>query len=392
MLNRKKAQSSSRNDPPPAQDNSLAEGLTEPDAEAHSSWSLSVPFPETSYWDTTGTQQYGSPTELTQEDSTDPYATIPSGTFLSTDYSDQVRHVQPSVPFNFSSSSLSAALSLAAVSPSSTHMNSPISSQTSPMPFVNDTQFSNAHQRSIPSLSSVVQDHLIPPTQSYLSPSPTSSSSPDLSALGSQDLSVPIPFDNPSPEDCSPNYDSAASDPQPPSIEVTTYPTPVPSPIIEVPVPFTPGQDHSPDQTASRHYRTSAEKKLAESKAISAKKSSRTSVKGGPPRLSASLPAIDKSVLFFNGYSIEFSDYLALCSVLAYACGHESCWPSGESKSRNCYCTSQELYDHGKVEHSDDVLGCERPYRCGLPECGKGWKVCIIIIPCSRSPKSHVSS
>lgn len=59
------------------------------------------------------------------------------------------------------------------------------------------------------------------------------------------------------------------------------------------------------------------------------------------------------------------------------------CWPSGEPKSTECYSTSQELYDHWKVEHSDDAV-CERPYRCGLPECGKGWKVCVII-PCDRA-------
>lgn len=65
-----------------------------------------------------------------------------------------------------------------------------------------------------------------------------------------------------------------------------------------------------------------------------------------------------------------------LSSVLAYVCGHEACWPSGQSASCKCYGTSQELYDHWKVEHSDDAT-CERPYRCGLPGCGKGWKVSV---------------
>lgn len=45
--------------------------------------------------------------------------------------------------------------------------------------------------------------------------------------------------------------------------------------------------------------------------------------------------------------------------------------------SSKCYATSQELYDHWKVQHLDDS-SCERPYRCGVAGCGKGWKVCLI--------------
>ncbi|KAI0095277.1 hypothetical protein BDY19DRAFT_917081 [Irpex rosettiformis] len=356
MLNRKKAQGGLRNDHSQTSDTLLAGGPTESNADVPSNWNPSVSFQEPTFWDATDTQQYPPSTDLTQEDSASQFAAIPSSAYLSPDYSvsEMPEHVQPSVPFNYSSSSLSAALSLAAVSPSSTHMNSPITNQTSPFPLVNDTQFLNAGQGSISSQSSVLQEHLIPATQSYLSPSPTSSSSPDLSALGSQDLTVPIPFDDSSPETYSPNYDSAVGGSQPPIIEVTTtYPTPVASPIIDESMPFAPEQDHPAEQAAARHYRTSTEKRLAESKTASPKKSSRHSVKGGPPRLSASLPASD--------------------NVPAYVCGHESCWLPGESRSTKCYRTSQELYDHWKVEHSDDAV-CERPYRCGLPDCGKGWK------------------
>ena len=61
-------------------------------------------------------------------------------------------------------------------------------------------------------------------------------------------------------------------------------------------------------------------------------------------------------------------------SVLAYACGHPSCWPEGASSSKACYATSKELNDHHKAEHAAD-LGGSTPFRCGLPGCKKSWKV-----------------
>lgn len=61
-------------------------------------------------------------------------------------------------------------------------------------------------------------------------------------------------------------------------------------------------------------------------------------------------------------------------SILAYVCGHDYCWPPGDPTSSNRYATSQELYDHWKLHHIDDST-CERPYRCGVEGCGKGWKV-----------------
>ncbi|PIL30960.1 transcription factor [Ganoderma sinense ZZ0214-1] len=60
-------------------------------------------------------------------------------------------------------------------------------------------------------------------------------------------------------------------------------------------------------------------------------------------------------------------------SVLAYACGHRDCWPEGAMTSRNAYVTSKELSDHSKGNHGGD-LGGSRPFRCGLTGCEKSWK------------------
>lgn len=298
MLNRKKVQGGTRNDQPLVLDTLFTEESPETNADAQASWELPMPFVEPQFWP--DAQEYASLEELTQEDSNTQFTTLSSTAYLSPDYpaSDMTDLTQPTAPFNYSSSSLSAALSLAAVSPSSTQLNSPIANHTSPAPVSNDIQFSNAGQANVSSLSAAVnsiQDHLIPATQSYLSPSPTSSSTPDLSALGSQDLSVPVPFDDHSPEACSPNYDAAVAEPESPSVQVTTYPTPGPSPVIDESAHLVSEQHSSPEPAAPRHYRTTTEKKkVVIGKGATNKKSPRTIVKGGPPRLSASLPASDK--------------------------------------------------------------------------------------------------
>jgi len=60
-------------------------------------------------------------------------------------------------------------------------------------------------------------------------------------------------------------------------------------------------------------------------------------------------------------------------SILPYACGHERCWPSGHTTSYSRFSTSRDLSEHGKVEHADDPGG-DGPYRCSLEGCGKSWK------------------
>ncbi|KAH9949505.1 hypothetical protein B0H21DRAFT_728295 [Amylocystis lapponica] len=102
-----------------------------------------------------------------------------------------------------------------------------------------------------------------------------------------------------------------------------------------------------PAAASTSHYRTPAEKahKPAPCKRTDS---------GKPPRLSSNLPATSDS------------------AVLAYVCGHEKCWPPDADASDHRFATSKELSDHSKREHPND-LG-DKPFRCGLPWCSKSWK------------------
>ncbi|KAF6766108.1 hypothetical protein DFP72DRAFT_865603 [Ephemerocybe angulata] len=59
--------------------------------------------------------------------------------------------------------------------------------------------------------------------------------------------------------------------------------------------------------------------------------------------------------------------------VRPYACGHEDCWSNEEESSRNCYQTSKDLCDHHRDDHPG-VEGYDKFFRCGLQGCGKTWK------------------
>ncbi|KAJ7071446.1 hypothetical protein C8F01DRAFT_1110541 [Mycena amicta] len=66
----------------------------------------------------------------------------------------------------------------------------------------------------------------------------------------------------------------------------------------------------------------------------------------------------------------------------AYACGRESCWPARASTGSVCYSTSKELVDHIRSTHEEEA-GIKskdtnaRPYKCALAGCGKSWKVIV---------------
>lgn len=60
-------------------------------------------------------------------------------------------------------------------------------------------------------------------------------------------------------------------------------------------------------------------------------------------------------------------------SILAYACGHPSCWPDGMDKSTFRVCTAKELGDHCKDAHRGNMNNDCKPFRCGL--CDNRWKV-----------------
>ncbi|KAF9458340.1 hypothetical protein BDZ94DRAFT_1270889 [Collybia nuda] len=60
-------------------------------------------------------------------------------------------------------------------------------------------------------------------------------------------------------------------------------------------------------------------------------------------------------------------------SVRPYACGRGKCWPAGAPESSARFATSKELFDHSKIDHAHDPPG-DKPFRCALAGCGKSWK------------------
>ncbi|RDB28956.1 Myb-like protein A [Hypsizygus marmoreus] len=60
-------------------------------------------------------------------------------------------------------------------------------------------------------------------------------------------------------------------------------------------------------------------------------------------------------------------------SIKPYACGRETCCPMDTASSSACFATSKELFDHSKIDHAEDPPG-DRPFRCALAGCGKSWK------------------
>lgn len=178
----------------------------------------------------------------------------------------------PPPPFNFSSSSLRAALELPAVSPVTPYLPTPAPSQ--------------AMELSPPSYPDASPQVNHPPT---LHPTPVAgpSSLPevsnDLASLGSTIIQVPVPFMDDPPE-TGRTQEQIIPESQTAAREAASYPTPASSPAVEdtaslaAPSPYIPGQD------PLRHYRTDADK--ARDPAVSRRKPKDP----GPPRLSSKLP------------------------------------------------------------------------------------------------------
>ncbi|KAF8499457.1 hypothetical protein JB92DRAFT_2981456 [Gautieria morchelliformis] len=63
-------------------------------------------------------------------------------------------------------------------------------------------------------------------------------------------------------------------------------------------------------------------------------------------------------------------------AVLAYACGHTSCWPGSTGRGDSCFATASELAGHRRLAHPVDQSPSEsgKAYRCALQGCGKAWK------------------
>ncbi|KAF9786051.1 hypothetical protein BJ322DRAFT_1005044 [Thelephora terrestris] len=74
-----------------------------------------------------------------------------------------------------------------------------------------------------------------------------------------------------------------------------------------------------------------------------------------------------------TNYKLSSSLPVTLDKTLAYACGHEDCWPSDTPTGSVSFATSKELSDHSKNDHNES-MGGTKPYRCALDRCGKGWK------------------
>ncbi|EKM60799.1 uncharacterized protein PHACADRAFT_246943 [Phanerochaete carnosa HHB-10118-sp] len=260
------------------------------------------------------------------------------------------RSPQPLPPFNYASSSLSSALSLPNASPSTSYLPTPESTRSVELrKLILDSSFETPPSVTQPTDSGSTAIVDLPLTTHH---------SPDLSSLGSTEISVPVPFPD-SPQLSSHGEADTIVSPHP-SIDTDTdaYPTPLSSPVGEYPAEVSDTASPSPSTTDQRpegYYRTPQQKRkmLVEAKPATARK--KTRVEGPPPRLSANLPVM--------------ADH----SIKAYVCGFERCWPRTAEMSNVCYATSQELLDHWKVEHIDDAT-CERPFKCGIADCGKGWK------------------
>jgi hypothetical protein len=66
-------------------------------------------------------------------------------------------------------------------------------------------------------------------------------------------------------------------------------------------------------------------------------------------------------------------------TIRPYACGHAQCWPLGASAGIACFRTSGELGVHRKTMHPGEEEESGKPYRCALPDCGRSWKVMILL-------------
>ncbi|KAI0963145.1 hypothetical protein AcW1_000307 [Taiwanofungus camphoratus] len=120
-------------------------------------------------------------------------------------------------------------------------------------------------------------------------------------------------------------------------------------------VPTVEGDQPSSDEMSRQprsYYRTAAEKARANRTVV---QRTRTSLHKTPPRLSSDLLVASDS------------------TILAYVCGHPSCWPADGTISSARFATSRELSDHNKTEHPND-LGGSAPFRCGLAGCDRSWK------------------
>ncbi|KAJ7139721.1 hypothetical protein C8R44DRAFT_765255 [Mycena epipterygia] len=286
-------------------------------------------------------------------------------------------------PFQFSSSSLSAALSdpprtslpLPPVPDEEAFDKNPRDSE--PEPFAS-TSYSPPHHHGTPYEPDTVSpaelsiyhrantqiETFAKPVSPRISdfPSPPASSrssslwrSPNISSTDS----LPLPnetrppgrtFDH-TPLDTSfgPYASSSSSSPFAPPSSLSPADSPIPCSPVELP-PI----EHFPAESLlfspSPYYRTAPSKRQK----VRARKPPKPL---GESRLSSLLPLSSDP------------------SIRAYACGREPCWSSTADIGHYRFATSKELLDHSRSVHGEgEESASDRPYRCALTGCGKSWK------------------
>ncbi|KAJ7770909.1 hypothetical protein DFH07DRAFT_805674 [Mycena maculata] len=290
-------------------------------------------------------------------------------------------------PFQFSSSSLSAALS----DPPRTSLPLP------PIPDSETVDYNQDEAESEPSAStsySPAPPHAIPYEQHTVSPA---------------ELSIRHCRNSPI-ESCATHVSSLFADfPSPPASSSCSSPlwqSPSISSTDSLPLPDNsrpPGRtfDHTPMDTFFGPYSSSS------SSSPFAPPASLSPSDSPIPCSPVELPPIEhfpaESLLFSSSYSYyhhlapskrqrkarmrkppkslgetRLSLLLPLSSdpnMRAYACGRYPCWPSGAEIGHQCFSTSKELLDHCRLVHGEQPEHTnDRPYRCALTGCGKSWK------------------
>ncbi|KAJ6604228.1 hypothetical protein DFH09DRAFT_302241 [Mycena vulgaris] len=282
-------------------------------------------------------------------------------------------------PFQFSSSSLSAALSdpprtslpLPPVPDEETHDKNHWDSEPEPLASTSycpaqhgqdtvspaDLSLRPCPNSQLESFAKAVSSRI----SDFPSPAASSSSSPlwRSPAVSSSD-SLPLPiesrppgrtFDH-TPLDTSfgPEASSSSSSPFAPPSSLSPADSPVPySPVDLPPIEHIPGESllFSPGP----YYRVAPSQRQ---KKVRPRKPPKTLAE---TRLSSMLPLS------------------ADPNVRAYACGRDQCWPSVAEIGHYCFATSKELLDHSRLVHGEgEVSTSARPYRCALAGCGKSWK------------------
>ncbi|KAJ7655235.1 hypothetical protein DFH06DRAFT_1201998 [Mycena polygramma] len=293
-------------------------------------------------------------------------------------------------PFNFSSSSLSAALSdpprtslplppipdeetfdtnhgdsepVASTSYSQPHLILQQSPRPEPVQYELDTispaQLS-IHHRPDSKIETFVE-HLSSRNSDFPSPPASNSSSPRWRSpnISSAD-SLSLPDDSQAPRhsfdhissdtSVGPYASSSSSSPFAPPSSLSPADSPVPCSPVELPS-IEPLPSDSLLFSSSYYYRTAPSKRQ---KRIRPRKPPKAL---GESRLSSSLPLSSDP------------------NVRAYACGRDFCWPPGAEIGHAYFATSKELLDHNKLVHGEGADSVsDRRYRCALTGCGKSWK------------------